>query len=66
VYRKNGNLFFRTTIQTATAMEQSKNSHPFTLFFLTTFLKQIKTLKCYTILIVIILFLFLFIKICVR
>ncbi|XP_014518012.1 uncharacterized protein LOC106775402 isoform X4 [Vigna radiata var. radiata] len=22
VYRKNGNLFFRTTIQTATAMEQ--------------------------------------------
>ncbi|XP_014518011.1 uncharacterized protein LOC106775402 isoform X2 [Vigna radiata var. radiata] len=24
VYRKNGNLFFRTTIQTATAMEQKE------------------------------------------
>ncbi|ESW19511.1 hypothetical protein PHAVU_006G131300 [Phaseolus vulgaris] len=24
VYRKNGNLFFRTTIQTATAMEQKQ------------------------------------------
>ena len=40
VYQRNGNLFFRTTIQKATTMEQSKNSSPFDSVLLTFFLRR--------------------------
>ncbi|TKY72342.1 hypothetical protein E2542_SST01081 [Spatholobus suberectus] len=56
VYQRNGNLFFRTTIQTATATEQSKNS--LLVSHLSSFLEETKVLRCQAILIIIVIFLF--------